>query len=104
MEAAKAMIAENKVELSVAEVPNALYSEATVFNGEDSVRVCIADEHINIIRIEKNGETIFESNHGTKANDIDGYSLAGVKALDIYKFAMQVPLARIAFIKGDSNE
>ncbi|MHC1715677.1 MAG: serine dehydratase subunit alpha family protein [Acidaminococcaceae bacterium] len=99
VEAAKAMIAENKVELSVAEVPNALYSEATVFNGEDSVRVCIADEHINIIRIEKNGETIFESNPGTKANDTDGYSLAGVKALDIYKFAMQVPLAEIAFIK-----
>ena len=35
VEAAKSMICENKVELSVAEVPNTLYSEATVFSGED---------------------------------------------------------------------
>ena len=93
------MIAENKVELSVAEVPNALYSEATVFNGQDSVRVCIADEHTNIVQIEINGKTVFESKNDTETSDTDGYSLAGVKALDIYKFAMQVPLAEIAFIK-----
>ena len=99
VEAAKIMIAENKVELSVAEVPNALYSEATVFNGQDSVRVCIADEHTNIVQIEINGKTVFESKNDTETSDTDGYSLAGVKALDIYKFAMQVPLAEIAFIK-----
>jgi len=99
VEAAKSMICENKVELSVAEVPNTLYSEATVFSGEDSVRVCIADEHINIICIEKNGKSVFESTHDTKGSDNDSYSLAGVKALDVYKFAMQVPLAEIAFIK-----
>ena len=99
VKAAKIMIAENKVELSVAEVPNALYSEATVFNGQDSVRVCIADEHTNIVQIEINGKTVFESKNDTETSDTDGYSLAGVKALDIYKFAMQVPLAEIAFIK-----
>ena len=99
VEAAKIMIAENKVELSVAEVPNALYSEATVFNGQDSVRVCIADEHTNIVQIEINGKTVFESKNDTETSDTDGYSLAGVKALDIYKFAMQVPLAEIACIK-----
>ena len=99
VEAAKIMIAENKVELSVAEVPNALYSEATVFNGQDSVRVCIADEHTNIVQIEINGKTVFESKNDTETSDTAGYSLAGVKALDIYKFAMQVPLAEIAFIK-----
>ena len=99
VEAAKKLIFEDKVELSVADVPNALYSEATVFNGSDSVRVCIADEHTNIIRIEKNGKNIFENNHGTKDKNTDGYSLAGVKALDIYEFAMQVPLTEISFIK-----
>jgi L-cysteine desulfidase len=78
VEAAKILIAENKVELSVAEVPNALYSEATVFNGENSVKVCIADEHINIIRIEKNVKTVFESNH-IKTSEPECYSLAGVK-------------------------
>ena len=98
VEAAKTLIAESKVELSVAEVPNALYAEATVFNGENSVKVCIADEHINIIRIERNGKIVFESNQ-TKASELDSYSLSGVKALDVYKFAMQVPLAEIAFIK-----
>ena len=99
VEAAKIMIAENKVELSVAEVPNALYSEATVFNGQDSVRVCIADEHTNIVQIEINGKTVFESKNDTETSDTDGYSLSGVNSLDIYKSATQRSLAEIAYIK-----
>lgn len=55
----KLMIAEKRVRLAIADVPNILYSEATVVHKEEWVTVCIADTHTQVIRIEKNGKVIF---------------------------------------------
>lgn len=95
----KRMIAENRVQLAVAEVPNILYSEARVIHGEDWVRVCIADYHTHVVRIEENDHVVFED-ESYKSVMIDevGYSLEA-RAQDVFEFAVHVPLEMIAFIR-----
>ena len=97
VQAGKKMLADKKVEVDIADVDNILYSEASVFNGANSARVCIADAHTHVVLIEKNGETLFKadtSNHQAEA----GYSLANATAHSVYDFATTAPFADIAFI------
>ncbi len=97
--AAKRMIDEQRVSLSVADVPNVLYSEARVMNGSHYVRVCIADNHTNVVRIEEDGQIVFlvdEQQSG--GGEESGYSLENVRARDVYDFAVSAPLAMIDFI------
>lgn len=96
--AAKRMVAEGKVTISIADVDNILYSEARVLHGEEWVRVCIADEHTNVIRIEKNGKVLFKAEPKQK-EDKPAYSLDGMEAHDVFKFAAEVPLEDISFIR-----
>lgn len=97
--AGKRMIAENRVQLKVADVPNVLYSEAKVYSGDEWVKVCIADAHTEVIRIEENGQVIFQAETGQQvAADESDYSLEGVRAIDVFDFAMQAPVAMISFI------
>ncbi|WP_133683527.1 serine dehydratase subunit alpha family protein [Paludibacterium purpuratum] len=94
---AKAMIAEGRVTLNVAEVPNILYAEAEVCAGTDRVRVCIADAHTNVVRIERNGQVLFAAATDT-AQDDSPYDLGAASARDVFQFAMHVPLAQIEFL------
>lgn len=97
---AKRMVAENLVQLTIADVPDILYSEARVFSGEEWVRVCIANNHTQIVHIEKNGQVIFTAEpHQILANDNSAYSLTGVRAHDVYEFATKAPLDMISFIR-----
>lgn len=97
VESAKRMLADNKVVVDMTDVPCVLYSEARVSKGKDWVRVCIANTHTNVILIEKNGETIFQSDAPTDDVNV-GFSLEGATARDIYDFATISPFADIAFI------
>lgn len=98
--AGKRMIAEERVQLAIAPVPNILYSEARVIHGEDWVRVCIADAHTNVVLIEENGKVVFQNEpQSTVAVDMDSYSLKGVRASDVYHFAVEAPLEMIEFIR-----
>ncbi|VBB09356.1 serine dehydratase alpha chain [Lucifera butyrica] len=99
VEAGKKMVAEERVHLAVAEVPNVLYAEARVFSGPDWVRVCIADEHTRVVRIEQNGEEIYQRQEQATDDDNTAYSLVGIGARDVYDFATQAPLTRIGFIR-----
>jgi len=95
----KQMIAEGRVQLSIANVPNILYSEARVLHGEDWARVCIADAHTHVVLIEKNGTVIFKADSQNTTTDTTvEYSLKGVKARDIFDFALEAPLEMISFI------
>lgn len=98
--AGKQLLVEGRVTLSVADVPNVLYSEATVFGGGDWVRVAIADDHTNVVSIERNGEVVFSAPSVKNDDLVAAYSLAGVQAQEIYDFADRVPLGQIAFIKN----
>ena len=42
----------------------------TAWKGQDWAKVHIADHHTNIVRIEKNGNILFDSNYGPKENQI----------------------------------
>jgi len=97
--AGKHMVAEGRVTLALADVENVLYSEAKVIHGEDWVKVCIADEHTKVIRIEQNGELIFEVQPQGPTINKAAYSMEGIKAYDVFEFAMKVPLEQIAFIR-----
>lgn len=95
----KRMIAEHRVQIAVADVPNVLYSEAKVIHGEDWVRVCIADTHTQVVRIEENGQVVFQAEPQNQVTDETDFSLSGVKARDVFDFALKVPLELIAFIR-----
>ncbi len=96
--AGKAMVAHNQVQISVADVPNILYSEAKLFHGDQWVKVCIADTHTNVVRIEENGEVVFEASADKDQNKESSYSLSGVRAQDVFEFALTAPLTMIDFI------
>lgn len=96
----KRMIAEGQVTISIADVPNILYSEAKVIHGEDWVRVCIADAHTNVVLIEENGKVTFKADVQDNAgNDKAAYSMKGVRARDVFDFALTAPLEMIDFIR-----
>lgn len=95
---AKAMLAENRVSVDIANVDVPLYSEALLLGDGGWVKVCIQDSHTNVIKIEKNGEILFEK--VVQAVEIpDEYAFfQHLTAQQIYQFTMQVPLAEISFI------
>lgn len=97
--AGKRMVAENRVQLAIADVPNILYSEAKVIHGKDWVRVCIADTHTQVILIEENGNIIFQTDsRRAVADNTTDYTLTGVRACDVYNFAVEAPLEMISFV------
>ena len=60
----------------------------TVYSGENYAKVRIANEHTNIVLIERNGEVLFEkevTDAGEKEDDVPDYNLLTVR--DIYEFA-----------------
>lgn len=87
-----------KVSVDIANVDFPLYSEALLLGEHDWVKVCIQDSHTNVVRIEKNGEVLFEQ--AVQALDIpDEYAFfEHLSAQQIYDFAMQAPLEQLAFI------
>lgn len=97
----KLMIAEKRVRLAIADVPNILYSEATVVHKEEWVTVCIADTHTQVIRIEKNGKVIFmlEPSIPEPEDKEPEFLMHGVKARDVFDFAIEAPLEMIRFIR-----
>jgi L-cysteine desulfidase len=101
VEESKRMIAEGRVQITIADVPNILYSEAKLMHGEEWVKVSIADTHTQVIRIEENGKVVFEvesQNHAADAKE-DEFSMAGVRARDVFDFAVEAPLEMIGFIR-----
>lgn len=95
------MIAQGRVQITIADIPQILYSEAKVVHGEEWVTVSIADSHTQVIRIEECGKVVFQKEPEVcNADDKeDEYSIAGIKARDVFDFATQVPLEMIDFIR-----
>ncbi|MBV8046232.1 MAG: serine dehydratase subunit alpha family protein [Paludibacterium sp.] len=94
---AKAMIAAGRVTLGVADVPNILYAEAVVHAGGDSARVCIADAHTHVVRIERNGQLLFAAAEEDAADETP-YDLQGASTRDVFEFALRVPLEQVDFL------
>lgn len=95
---AKKMLREDRVKVEIAEVDFPLYSEALVQGTQSWVRVCIQDSHTNVVRIEKNGEVIFEQPTIIAKIEDDSYLFSRLSAQKIYEFAMQAPIEQLSFI------
>ncbi|WP_408021844.1 L-cysteine desulfidase family protein [Spirabiliibacterium pneumoniae] len=93
------MLNASQVEVGIFETEHILYSEATLFADNDSVRVCIQDHHTNVILIEKNGNILFEDRIPKGCTTDNQYQqLTQCTAKMLYDVAMTVPLDKIAFI------
>lgn len=101
IEAGKQMVDTGLVTVGIArEVPNVLYSEALIKGKEHSVKACIADSHTNVIRIEKDGEVIFNAEQA-EDNSLEEKNafLNGLSVKEIIEFAENVPLEQVDFMK-----
>ncbi|PST86519.1 serine dehydratase subunit alpha family protein [Photobacterium sp. NCIMB 13483] len=100
---AKAMLDKKLVTVSVADVSNILYSKVTVFSGDRSASVIIADTHTHILAIEEDGITTYiadpkNTTHLAKEK-VNTNPFTDACAQDIFDFATQAPLADISFIE-----
>ncbi|WGE52639.1 serine dehydratase subunit alpha family protein [Actinobacillus equuli] len=98
VELAKQMINDHKIEVSISDTEHILYSEATLFNADQQVKVRIAAHHTNVIYIEKNGELLFSKPCVVESENAENV-FANLTAKDIYDFSLQVELDEIRFIQ-----
>ncbi|TNH03672.1 serine dehydratase subunit alpha family protein [Testudinibacter sp. TR-2022] len=99
IEQAKQMLANQKVVVGIKETEQILYSEATLFHNDNWVKVCIQDNHTNIISIEKNGKMIYQSVGRQACTSENEYTIfEQLNAQDLFDFSVTVDLERIAFI------
>ena len=86
-----------EIRTSLLESEHLLDMIVTVYNGDSQAKVRIANEHTNIVLIERNGEVIFrkdlDKEEETK-EDVPDYSLLTVR--DIYDFACTCNLEDVA--------
>ena len=95
---AKQMINDHKIEVSISDTEHILYSEATLFNTDQQVKVRIAAHHTNVIYIEKNGELLFSKPCVVESENAENV-FADLNAKDIYDFSLNVELDKIRFIQ-----
>lgn len=95
---AKQMIHDHKIEVSISDTKHILYSEATLFNADQQVKVRIAAHHTNVIYIEKNGELLFSKPCVVESENAENV-FADLNAKDIYDFSLNVELDKIRFIQ-----
>lgn len=96
---AKKLLDDNRVSVSIADIDKILYSEAEIKTENHTARVCIADTHTKIMRIEKDGEVIFEEPIIEGKGHTKPYDLTGASIADIHDFCTNAPLEDIAFMK-----
>ncbi len=99
VEAAKKMLAEHRVTLSVSDTPHILYAQAVLKGKNHTAMVCIADSHTDIIRTEYDGKVIFESKEKKVIKSDDKKLWQGLSLREIFNFACKVPLDKISFIE-----
>lgn len=96
----KQLVADGKVSVEIADVPNVLYSEANVYGGGHTARVCIADDHTQVVRIEEDDKVVFTAPASTGQEISPEEQFLNTLTLhDIYDFATTCPLEKIQFMK-----
>ena len=104
VKAAKQMVAEGKVRISIADNPKLLYVKVTVEKGSDSAWAVIEDDHDRIVETGLNGKVISSgetcSDNPADERDTLDYHLT-VK--EIYAFSKSVSFDDIKFILGDRD-
>ncbi|ELM3659075.1 serine dehydratase subunit alpha family protein [Edwardsiella piscicida] len=97
--AARALLAEGRVSVGMEQpCEQVLLSCARVYAGEAWAEVTIAGDHTRVVRIVHNDREIFRAADVANAATEAGYCLAQASLAQVYRFACDVPLERIAFI------
>lgn len=99
VKAAKQLLDQNLVSVSISDIDKILYSEAEIKTANHIARVCIADTHTKIVRIEKDGAVIFEETDSEGKGHAKPYDLTGASIAGIYDFCTNAPINDIAFMK-----
>ncbi len=93
---AKRMLADRRVTLELAEVPDKLYIEAVCTRGEESARVVIRGRHSDIALIEHNGEVIFS---GEKTAATAASTVYGLKTREIWDAVGRFSVEQLEFLQ-----
>lgn len=104
VKAAKGMVAEGKIRISIADNPKLLYVKVTVKKGVDSAWAVIEDDHDRIVETGMNGNVtasdIQESGEQAPERSTLDYHLT---VNEIYDFSKSVSFDDIRFILGDRD-
>ena len=97
---AKTMLAEGRVYVRLQEpCAEVLYARACVYTADSYASVTIEGDHTRIVRIEKQGETVFQRCERAQECNEDPLAVLSKTTLhDILAFIEQVPFERIRFI------
>lgn len=107
-DAAAAMVDSGIVDVWMSHVSSTITIDATVETESDKCTVYIRDSHTNIVKIEKNGEILFEnSEHLNKVNDSSDSNESDKEIPEIHKYSLKelyeyidsVPASEISFIR-----
>lgn len=104
--AGKAFLASGAVSVEIKEpCGHVLYSEATVYSGDDQATVTICGDHTHVTEISHNGTVIYQDDAVTHQGGSDN-PFADACARDIYDFATQAPVSMINFMRqaADLND
>lgn len=100
-EVAKKLVDEGKINVKLSGITSRIFIEATVETDTDKCIVTIEDKHTNIVKIELNGEVIFETErvHHTEEDSDDETPLILKYTLkEILEYVNNVPYEEIEFI------
>ncbi len=78
--------------------PELVYIDTTVTTELGTGRALIRGGMINVILLEKNGQTVFTSDYKESSAD-SGHEIAGYSLAELYDFTREVPIERLAFLK-----
>ena len=98
---AKTILNAGKVKVFHKEVPESLYIEVILKNGDDNARVIIKERHDNIALVELNGKILFEDTGDSakeKAKRKEKALLEGMTEREVWNFSTNAPLEEIEFI------
>ena len=97
---ARQLVREGRVKVELGEISSRLSITTTIETNHGTARVCIEDTHTHIVRIEKNGVTVFESaktqqkDPDSKPPIIHTYSLR-----QIFNYVRRVDISELSFIR-----
>lgn len=92
----KAMLAEGKVRVTLADSDDLLYAEVTLAGGGHEVSVVLRHEHTNVVRVTKDGTVLLDRDDAKAYEETSAAWPLSMEA--IYDFALNAPYEMISFI------
>ncbi|MBQ6059396.1 MAG: serine dehydratase subunit alpha family protein [Clostridia bacterium] len=101
---AQQLIDQGRITVVLSGMTSRIYIQATVETDTDKAVVTIRDSHINVTRIERNGEILFETEaeHAADTTEMDAaaacHEIHNYTLAELLRYAETVPIEEIAFV------